>query len=459
MEKIGKRDVGIFALALALRLLLFAYVVWITGRGVLDFYGPDARGYDQMAVNLLEHGILSESPGPPFEPALYRTPVYPVFLAAVYALFGHNVNGAVVIQFVLGAVMAVITAHLGERLFDDTVALIAGLIVAVDLLSMSLQLALMSETVFTFLLLVSFYWFVSYLRTQDRRQLVGSALVYGLAVLCRPVAQWFFLVIVGLMFFFYAERRTRALQASVIFVTIYGLTILPWIIRNHRINGVWALSSLIEIQLVTWAAAIEADVRGIVYPSNLHDYSEQLRRQAAARGLQRAEVLRFQRRVAWQTIKEHPAIALKLLVLGFIRMFSGVTGVGIWGYSDSGTGAASALVHGNVGEAFRRLFSQGAMRVMLLVTQYLVMLLIYAGDGLWPVAKPFRLSLARESDGVAGVTDHLFWLHFAWTECLLAAARAGDSIHRCHGGVWHQRISHTSPLLEGAMKAYAQKSF
>lgn len=391
MKDISKRYAVIFILALGLRLSLFAYVVWVTNRGVFDFYGPDSRGYDRLAMNLLHYGVFSESPTAPFEPALYRTPVYPAFLAGIYSLFGHNINIAVIIQFVLGAAMAVITAHLGRKLFGDTAGVIAGLIVAFDLLSMSLQLALMSETVFTFLLLVSFYFLIEYLKLEGRRQLVVSALLYSLAVLCRPVAQWFFLVIIGLLFLRFRPAWAKVFQASAVFLLLYAATIAPWIVRNYRVAGFVGLSALSEIQLVTWAAAIEGELRGLVLGSNYHEFEERLRKQAAEQNLGAAETLAFERRVAWEMIKEHPRIALKLPIAGFFRLFPGVTGVGIWGYSDEGTGTVASLLQGKVGEAIRRVFSQGVMRVIHLVGQYAVALMIWTAAiyGLWRSRQTF----------------------------------------------------------------------
>ncbi|MEM4412697.1 MAG: glycosyltransferase family 39 protein [Candidatus Caldarchaeum sp.] len=393
MKDISKRYAVIFILALGLRLSLFAYVVWVTDRGVFDFYSPDARGYDRLAMNLLDHGVFSESPTAPFEPALYRTPVYPAFLACVYALVGHNINIAVMIQFVLGAMMAVITAHLGRKLFGDTAGVIAGFIVALDLLSMSLQLALMSETVFTLLLLVSVSLLVQYLKTEDRRPLVASALLYGLTVLCRPVAQWFFLAIIGLLFLRFRPAWAKVFQASAVFLLVYAATIAPWIVRNYRVAGFVGLSALSEIQLITWAAAIEGELRGLVLGSNYHEFEERLRKQASEQNLGAAETLAFERRVAWQMIKDHPRIALKLPIAGFFRLFPGVTGVGIWGYSDEGTGAVASLLRGDVGEAIRRVFSQGVMRVVHLVGQYAIALMIWAAAlyGLWRSRRIFTV--------------------------------------------------------------------
>ncbi|MCU1267144.1 MAG: glycosyl transferase family 39 [Acidobacteria bacterium] len=55
----------------------------------------DGRVYAQMARNLLEHHVYSHDTEPPFAPSLIRLPGYPLFLAAIYSVFGHYNNTAV----------------------------------------------------------------------------------------------------------------------------------------------------------------------------------------------------------------------------------------------------------------------------------------------------------------------------------------------------------------------------
>jgi len=58
--------------------------------------GPgDGRVYAQIARNVLEQHVYSHADEPPYEPSLIRLPGYPLFLASIYAVFGHTNNGAV----------------------------------------------------------------------------------------------------------------------------------------------------------------------------------------------------------------------------------------------------------------------------------------------------------------------------------------------------------------------------
>jgi len=51
--------------------------------------------YAQMARNVLEQHVYSHDTQPPYNPSLVRLPGYPLFLAAIYSVFGHTNNGAV----------------------------------------------------------------------------------------------------------------------------------------------------------------------------------------------------------------------------------------------------------------------------------------------------------------------------------------------------------------------------
>jgi len=55
----------------------------------------DGRIYAQIARNVLEQHVYSHETAPPYDPSYIRLPGYPLFLAAVYSLFGHTNNGAV----------------------------------------------------------------------------------------------------------------------------------------------------------------------------------------------------------------------------------------------------------------------------------------------------------------------------------------------------------------------------
>src|SRR5215212_7241399 len=55
----------------------------------------DGRVYSQIAINVLEQHVFSHENQPPYVPSIIRLPGYPLFLAAIYKVFGHGNNSAV----------------------------------------------------------------------------------------------------------------------------------------------------------------------------------------------------------------------------------------------------------------------------------------------------------------------------------------------------------------------------
>src|ERR1041384_6126097 len=55
----------------------------------------DGRVYSQIARNVLEQHVYSIESQAPYTPTLIRLPGYPLFIAAIYSVFGHGNNTAV----------------------------------------------------------------------------------------------------------------------------------------------------------------------------------------------------------------------------------------------------------------------------------------------------------------------------------------------------------------------------
>src|SRR5215510_10533004 len=71
----------------------------------------DGRLYAQLARNVLEQHVYSIENQAPYNPTLIRLPGYPLFLASIYAVFGHGNNTAVrVIQAVIDTATCILIA-------------------------------------------------------------------------------------------------------------------------------------------------------------------------------------------------------------------------------------------------------------------------------------------------------------------------------------------------------------
>src|SRR5690349_7891023 len=159
---------AVLVLALVLRI---GYVALTPGYAIVD----DARDYDAHARSIAAgDGFARLGPGPERVTA-FRPPAYPLLLAGVYRLTGHEtkadtrrvVDGRIANALVGTAIVALIGV-LALQLFDRRVALVAMALAAVYLPLILIGGALMSEPLFTALLLGALAAAIAHRRSAHR---------------------------------------------------------------------------------------------------------------------------------------------------------------------------------------------------------------------------------------------------------------------------------------------------
>lgn len=237
---------------------------------------PDSYEYDRLAINLVQGHGFSQASSPPYVPDVRRTPVYPLMLAAIYTVVGHQPVAAVAANLLLGVLACVLTATLGSRAFGPGMGLLAGLFLAVDLTSAAYSLMLMTEPLFTVLLLLCALGLTRYVGREGGSPPAQAALWCGIAILVRPISVFLPLVLgpaLGLL------RRPGARKARLLGGCLFVLVALAfpvgWSIRNYSIAGTAQLTSLVAINAYYHrAAAIEAERRGVPVEDVRHELVE-----------------------------------------------------------------------------------------------------------------------------------------------------------------------------------------
>lgn len=113
-----------FVVALVLRGL---YVLDLQSTPLATLLPGDAASYDAWAKRIAAGDWLGRHEG-----VFYQAPLYPYFLAVVYALSGTaNLTAVYLVQIVLGSVACVLLLRAGRRLHSEAAGLIAGLALAV----------------------------------------------------------------------------------------------------------------------------------------------------------------------------------------------------------------------------------------------------------------------------------------------------------------------------------------
>jgi 4-amino-4-deoxy-L-arabinose transferase-like glycosyltransferase len=248
----------ILGLAFIIRIIYFICIIIRNPEGIYVF---DSYGYWQIAYNVREYGIFSQSYDLPIEPDYFRTPIYPLFIILAEAI-GPEGFSIIALQIILALLTCYYTYKIAMEVTSSSfIANAAALIIAIDVPSIVMNMLVLTETLFTFLLILGVFVFIKYLKTEKTKFLIMTALSCGLMILCRPIG--FFIPFLFSLFAFYTKRKElkKAFSHLVIFGLITFLTITPWLIRNKTAFGHYFLSVIREHDMQNYqAAAIYAEV-------------------------------------------------------------------------------------------------------------------------------------------------------------------------------------------------------
>ncbi len=308
-----KKDMGflfiVFVLYVGIRLVPFFSTFDNTSR----FFLADSYAYNLLGVNIAQHGYYTPNGG---EPGLSRAPGYPVYLAAVYKLFGVKPAIALFLQIVLSGLIPIFLYMNTELLFSKRVARIASVLSIVEPVSIIYANMLLSETLFVVFLLLSTYFFIKSLKNKNTTALLMSAITAGIGAYFRPVILYlplaYAFMYISVSWLSFKDRIKYALGI----VLITGLTALPWITRNYIVDRYKGFCSIQDINLYYWrAAGVISDMEHLP----LREVQDRLK-QAVPSGLSLANEYQFLRDKAVSVIIRHPYSYLKVMLKGSINM-------------------------------------------------------------------------------------------------------------------------------------------
>ena len=215
----------LFLAAFAARMLWIFLVAGIHSTPVAD-----QAVYDRIALNVAEaRGFSINAPAPTAE----RAPLFPLVLAAVYRVAGHEPSAGLVLQALLGAAIVVLIFRLGREMFPDLpVGPIASLLAVPYPVFLYFSGILSTENLTVVCLLAFLCSALSLRRNPGIAARILCGLMLGAALLTRPVT---ILLLMLLPLWVWIDRsrpaRDRCRDLACIVVTAL-LCCVPWTLRN-----------------------------------------------------------------------------------------------------------------------------------------------------------------------------------------------------------------------------------
>ncbi len=272
------------------------------------FMWPDSERYLQAAGN------VAAGYGPIVSPS-NRTgvdPGYPLLLSWPMRIWSGDLDKVAAaarwINVAAGLATIIFTAHLGRLLFGSLAGLVAAGILAVQPIQVYFHALVLTEVIYTTLLIGSLYALARYMLSGGVVNLFSCAIGLGLATLIR--SSGLFLPVLLLPLIVYAGYRQLSGQgglrgaaaALVTFCVCYGCVLMPAAYRNYRVLGAFVPvrtgvgESLLE-SVGPWADGGPGmqKIHRPEYPDGANEYIRDRMDQAAAIGYIKQDPNRFLR--------------------------------------------------------------------------------------------------------------------------------------------------------------------
>lgn len=174
------------------------------------------------------------------EPTVFITPVFPMFAAAFFKIFGPGFIGLQAVriaQAVLSSITLLYLYLIGKKIFNENIAVIAVFLMAFYPPNITAVGFFLTETLFTLLLYMLVYHYVSALEQEKLMPYVLCGVIWGIAALCRPTIA---LLPGAFVFYDLFIRRTdfrRVFRTGAAMALAFIVVMSPWWVRNFLVLG------------------------------------------------------------------------------------------------------------------------------------------------------------------------------------------------------------------------------
>jgi hypothetical protein len=207
--------------------LIIGYLYQLSAVMVEPAIRADASKYLLTAYNLVNSGNYSYSLEEPFLSSSLLVPGYPYFLAVIQLITGDidkTVAVAFKVQLILASLVPVLLVLIARRVMAFAYALACGILLCVYPHQVVISNYLLTETLFSFLMVLAVYLLIRSLETRRLSYVVMYGLLFAYATLTRPITL-LLLPFLAVIFF----RHQRSLSKQYILAAIFPFLLwAPW---------------------------------------------------------------------------------------------------------------------------------------------------------------------------------------------------------------------------------------
>ncbi len=205
-----------------------------------SYLTDDSIQYLTIAENMADAGVYSQGYAAPLVADHQRTPGYPVFLY----LMGRNQFWILLVQHALVLLSGWLLYRILLLHYGPKWAFYGSMLYLLQPYPAIFASYILSETLFIFLLLGWFYFYLRFWRGDGWIALCIAMLSLCLAVLVRPVAYPLLIVACVIALLQAVKLRRQMIPQLALIVAVPLLLLGPWLLRNHRDTGQFSMSTM-----------------------------------------------------------------------------------------------------------------------------------------------------------------------------------------------------------------------
>jgi 4-amino-4-deoxy-L-arabinose transferase-like glycosyltransferase len=267
---IGRRPLVLICLVAALHGLFF---IWYQ-QPDWNTQWSDQDGYRRLGQVLAETGRFTRFPDAPvFVPEVLRTPAYPLFVAAVYRLFGVSQWPVVFAQTIVFIAICLLVYAIARQVGSHQIALAAAALTALFPPIPYFGALVMTEVWTTFWFVLSMGLAVASVRGGRTSHFIWLGIALAVTTSSRPafVLFPFALAVMGLVVWPLLEIPARSRASRwVVMAAAFALTMLPWFAYNYVTLGRFTLSPAGGIGRGLWEGSWQATWSGRIQNELTH---------------------------------------------------------------------------------------------------------------------------------------------------------------------------------------------
>jgi tetratricopeptide (TPR) repeat protein len=235
LTALAKRRLALIGLlALAIRLI---YLAELRQTAFFAVVIGDGKEYDRWAQQIAAgHWIGSE--------IFYQSPSYPYFLAFIFAVAGHHLMAARVIQAILGAISCVLLGYAAKEFFNQRAGIIAALLLAIYPPAIFFDGLIQKSSLDLFLVTALLAVLAKFQRQPIGKWLAVAGIALGALIVNRENARVFYPVLLGwLLIYFRTEGLRTRLRWAAILTIFTAAVLLPIALRNYYVGKEFLIST------------------------------------------------------------------------------------------------------------------------------------------------------------------------------------------------------------------------